>query len=388
MRQLLRTFLAASFTAFACASFGGVTAPRVPLCAGLTIVTAVNQPEGDYESIKLVESVTHDAVRIKYSSEAMAKDEFSDDPPHLVHSTVYRSVRASDLASSTVYEQQFYEGLPEIIPGTTAIGASAAVLRALKSKGSSDFSIFVAFSGEPSMNPDDVFYVFNNKMDATITRVEPEPVSVPVILNDKPVLLPAIHARGDFQGDRTELYLLDDPENPLTLQYRSGIGALQHVEGDRIVAGSSNGRQDRDVLQVVKIFTRCAGESAESAPGAIEESLAKTGKALVYDIYFNFASATLRAESEPALREIAGVLQRHPDWKLDVSGHTDSIGGDAANLALSRQRAAAVRTALMTRFHVDGQRLVTSGYGATRPQDTNGTLEGRARNRRVELVRQ
>lgn len=365
-----------------------VAALHVPLCAGLTIVTAVSQPEGDYESIKRVESVTPDRIRIKYSSEAMVKDELSDEPPQLVHSTVYRSVRSVDLASSTMYEQQFYDGLPEVIPGTTAIGTSTAVLQQLKSKGRSPLSIFIAFSGEPSMNPGDVFYVFNNKMESTVTRVESEPVSVPVILNDQPVSLPAIHAKGDFQGDLTEFYFLDDPANPVTLQYRSGIGALRHVEGDRIVAGSENGRQDRDVLQVVKIFTHCDVDPTTSGPSAVEDSLAKTGKALVYDIYFNFNSATLRPESDPSLREIATALQRHPDWKLDVSGHTDNIGGDNSNLTLSRQRAAAVKAALMSRFHIDAQRLATSGYGAARPQDTNATLEGRARNRRVELVRE
>lgn len=363
-------------------------APHVPLCAGLTVVTAVSQPEGDYESIKRVESVAPDRVRIKYSAEVMVKDELSDEPPQLAHYTTYRSVRRADLASSTVYDQQFYDPMPEVIPGTTAIGTSTAVLQQLKLRGQSPFSIFIAFSGEPTLNPDDLLYVFNNKMDSTITRVEREPVSVPVLLNDVPVRLPAIHAKGDFQGDLTELYFLDDPANPITLQYRFGVGSLRHVEGDRIVVGSESGRQDRDVFQVVKIFTHCDADSAAAAPSALEESLAKTGKALVYDIYFAFNSATLRPESDPSLREIATALQRHPDWKLDVSGHTDNIGGDNANLMLSRQRAAAVKAALTARFRVDPQRLGTSGYGASRPQDTNATLEGRARNRRVELVRE
>ena len=208
----------------------------VPLCVGLTIVTAVNQPEGDYESIKRVEAITSDSVRIKYSSEALVKDELSDEPPALVHSTSYRSVRSVDLASSTVYEQQFYDALPEGIPGTTAIGTSAAVLQQLKSRGQSPFSIFIAFSGEPSLNPDDILYVFNNKMDSAIVRVERDAVWIPVIINDLPARLPAIHAKGDFQGDLTEFYFLDDPANPITLQYRSGMGALRRSDLPRRVA--------------------------------------------------------------------------------------------------------------------------------------------------------
>ncbi len=246
----------------------------------------------------------------------------------------------------------------------------------------------MAFSGAPTLTPGDVFYIFNNKMDSTVKRVGRDPVTLPVIVNDVPTRLPAIQVRGDFQGDLTEFYFLDDPANPITLKYRYGIGALNHVEGDRIAPGSATGRMDRDVLQVTKITTHCEGGAPDQDAGALEQSLQKTGKAIVYDIYFNFNSATLKPESEPSLREISAALQHHPDWKLDVAGHTDSVGGDKYNLTLSQQRAAAVKAALTARYHIDAQRLTTSGYGASRPQDTNATLEGRARNRRVELTRE
>src|SRR5262249_44602194 len=95
----------------------------------------------------------------------------------------------------------------------------------------------------------------------------------------------------------------------------------------------------------------------------------------------------IRAESDSTLTEIASVMRRHPDWKLSIGGHTDSIGGDAFNLDLSRRRAAAVKAALVKRFAVDAGRLSTEGHGRRYPKDTNNTLEGRGRNRRVELVR-
>jgi outer membrane protein OmpA-like peptidoglycan-associated protein len=104
--------------------------------------------------------------------------------------------------------------------------------------------------------------------------------------------------------------------------------------------------------------------------------------------YFDFAGAVIKPESEPVLKAIAGVMEKHPAWKLNVEGHTDNIGGDEYNLELSKQRAAAVKAALVARYHVAADRLATAGYGASRPKDTNDTLEGRARNRRVELVRQ
>jgi outer membrane protein OmpA-like peptidoglycan-associated protein len=78
----------------------------------------------------------------------------------------------------------------------------------------------------------------------------------------------------------------------------------------------------------------------------------------------------------------------NPDWKLTVEGNTDNIGGDAYNLDLSKRRAAEVKRTLVTEYHIAPDRLSTDGFGASHPIDTNDTLEGRARNRRVELSRE
>jgi outer membrane protein OmpA-like peptidoglycan-associated protein len=108
----------------------------------------------------------------------------------------------------------------------------------------------------------------------------------------------------------------------------------------------------------------------------------------VYDLYFDFNSADIRHESDSTLNVIAQVLRRNPDWKLSIEGHTDAVASDKYNLELSGRRAAAVKTALVGTFGIVGARLTTAGYGESRPQDRNDTIEGRARNRRVELVRQ
>src|SRR5947207_11068054 len=107
----------------------------------------------------------------------------------------------------------------------------------------------------------------------------------------------------------------------------------------------------------------------------------------VYSIYFSFNSDTIREESEPTLKEIAEVLRRHRDWKLRIAGHTDGIGGDEQNLDLSKRRAAAVQGALVKRYGIAEVRLSTTGFGKSQPKDTNDTLEGRAHNRRVELMK-
>jgi OOP family OmpA-OmpF porin len=81
------------------------------------------------------------------------------------------------------------------------------------------------------------------------------------------------------------------------------------------------------------------------------------------------------------------VLKRHADWKLSVEGHTDSLLADGFNQKLSERRAVAVKQALVTRYGIVAARLTTQGFGETRPRAPNDTLAGRARNRRVELVR-
>jgi outer membrane protein OmpA-like peptidoglycan-associated protein len=110
--------------------------------------------------------------------------------------------------------------------------------------------------------------------------------------------------------------------------------------------------------------------------------------ALIYGIYFKFARADIRPVSEPVLKEIAAVLKSNPGWTLSIVGHTDGVGNAAANLDLSRRRATSVKTALVERYGIDANRLTTGGFGASDPQASNDTPEGRARNRRVELTRQ
>ena len=83
---------------------------------------------------------------------------------------------------------------------------------------------------------------------------------------------------------------------------------------------------------------------------------------------------------------IADALKADGELALEIQGHTDNVGAAAANLTLSRERAAAVKAALV-KAGIDEGRLTTSGFGDTQPVADNSTDEGRARNRRVELVR-
>jgi len=123
---------------------------------------------------------------------------------------------------------------------------------------------------------------------------------------------------------------------------------------------------------------------AASLAGSIRE----TGKASVYGIYFDTGKSEIKAESEPALKEIAKMLQADPKLKLYVVGHTDNVGTYAANLTLSNSRADAVVKALVGKHGIAMARLQPFGAGPTAPVQSNGTEAGRAKNRRVELVAQ
>jgi len=416
---------------FALASVAGAavaqntTAPRIPLCPGLTVVTAVEQQGGDYESIKTIESVEPGQVRMKYSSE-MPNTDLLDSGPPIKKVNLHRTMLTADLESGAIYQQNFLEKSAETIPGATSIGTSAAVLRALKTKGEAQVSISNSYPGlelsaDRSKSPNYYSYL----LAGTIKRVGSGPVRVPVLVNDQLVELPAIQAQGDFVGDKTEFFFLDDERNPLTLSFRLGIGGIKPLTPEQLAFCKTIGKAsasaanyigggrcdkpngaDRDTLRVVKITCRCAvpveGPPAGNSGGGgglpggagaggvnnIERALADTGKVDVYSIYFSFNSDAIREESEPTLKEIAEVLRRHAGWKLRVGGHTDGVGGDQYNLDLSRRRAAAVRDALVKRYAIDAGRLAAAGFGKSQPKDTNDTLEGRARNRRVELVRQ
>ena len=89
------------------------------------------------------------------------------------------------------------------------------------------------------------------------------------------------------------------------------------------------------------------------------------------------------------LTPLTGIGQTVHDWKLTVEGHTDNIGGNKSNLDLSKRRSEAVVHELVNGYYISENRFTAAtGFGASRPVDTNDTLQGRARNRRVELARQ
>ncbi len=118
------------------------------------------------------------------------------------------------------------------------------------------------------------------------------------------------------------------------------------------------------------------------------EDITRTGRVAIYGIYFDTDRADIKPESEPTLEKIARLLRQNPDLSLYVVGHTDDVGELAYNMDLSKRRAEAVVEALVSKYDVDAKRIKAYGVGSLAPVASNGTEEGRAKNRRVELVKQ
>ena len=220
---------------------------------------------------------------------------------------------------------------------------------------------------------------------ATMTRVEPNPVPVSVLINGTPRMVPTMHTRitvrpsGLMQlssGAKAtyDFWFVDDTTMAWIVKYTGTETFNDTVRtGDRQVG----------LQQLVRVEWGDMGTA--KAMGAMLGG--KTCRVPVYGIHFATGSAVLTASSTPTLKQVADLLKQNSTWVVTIEGHTDSVGGAAYNKDLSERRSAAVRTALVTSYGIPAARLSTTGYGLTRPVDKNSTLAGRARNRRVELAR-
>jgi len=338
----------------------------------------------DKDAIKRIESANAGCLRLRYSSEQPKPQDLLDagddrQPRPTVSYTVRRTILRKDLIDSHNYLQQFQPPplIPETFPGATAIGVSSAVLNELKTKGESGLIVYQTVISPYVLKVDRQPGEMDYRLGGILKRVESRSVSVPVIVNGKLTSLPAIHAKGMLTIALSEFYFLDDPQNPLTLRFKIGKASLTVIKidfpgGDELANGA--------------LGHAAAPTQAVHSGEHIERSLANKGRAEVYGIYFSLGSDAIRPESAPVLKDIADALNQHSAWKLSVEGHTDNIGGNAYNQDLSTRRSAAVKRALVERYHIAPGRLGPVGFGASRPKATNDTLEGRALNRRVELV--
>ena len=381
-----------------------VSAPssKIPLRKSLRLIDAgSDQLRGDFESIYKVDKMTEEFVHISASQQyppgqgiqrwLNSGTSHSDKPLKIQCGRTIFRVDMENAAETDGYLCR--DGRDEKRPGTTAMGLSKRTLNELRTTGQSEFTyhedplkaVFKSFKNAMASDPksadaasQDLMKKMMNfapggAMTGNVSMETPAlkcilrrngtgDVAFPVLINDQKAELPVMDVVVKLPDKEGHMYVLDDPDNPLVL-----------------AAGSTEGGHQ----QIIKIYW-----DAERPSNQLEQELEKNGRAKVYDLYFDFASANLRPESDKVLNEIAQVMRSHPDWKLTVEGHTDNVGGHASNLGLSKRRSEAVVDALAHRFLISENRFSTAGFGASRPVDTNDTLEGRARNRRVELARQ
>ncbi len=121
--------------------------------------------------------------------------------------------------------------------------------------------------------------------------------------------------------------------------------------------------------------------------GELARALNETGSVALHNILFDTGKATLTPGSSAALAVVGELLKNDQALRLEIQGHTDNVGVKAANMTLSQARAAAVRDYLIKTFGIMPERLTSAGYGDTKPVAENATDDGRAKNRRVELVK-
>jgi outer membrane protein OmpA-like peptidoglycan-associated protein len=166
---------------------------------------------------------------------------------------------------------------------------------------------------------------------------------------------------------------------------------LARPEGDVYVAVyASTGNviyQSQGTIQVDVIEVAPLAAGLVRAPVMASE-LDKAGRVAIYTLYFDTGRAELKPPSDTTISEIAALLKGNAALKLYVVGHTDNVGTLAANTDLSQRRAAAVVSALTTKFGIAASRLKAAGVGPLAPVAPNATDDGRAKNRRVELVAQ
>ncbi len=344
----------------------GAQSPAVPLVPGLTVTTAVAEPGGDYESRKRLQAREGNGWRLSYSASVPA----AAGKPESISSE--RILHDDDLISARTYRNYFESDVEEDYPGTTALGASSAVLEALQTTGTSRFALvgeeaFLkrAFSKFPGSGNSPLALASALTASAGISfkgELKRQSIgNMNVLINDQIQALPVLVASGRFTAKNgrsidAELSFFNDTANPIALQWRIGDTGLRVVRID----------YPTPVNQLAQTLRE---EKRVALPG----------------LYFDFGSATLRPESAAALPAILQAVRAAPKG-LMLEGHTDSIGDATVNQALSLARAQAVWLALRALDPALAAKPEILGFGATRPRASNATLEGRAQNRRVELA--
>jgi len=243
--------------------------------------------------------------------------------------------------------------------------------------------------------------LFPNRMPGySIARCEHQEFGFYDFFTVKP---PKKRVEGDFtfityridkgQTERSGLEVVRNYENALTkiggkIQGKDPNGnwwvnGIATIDGKQVWAQAEKGN-GTIWIRIVRVKEMDQTIVADAA--AFSKDLKSVGHVAVGGIYFDTASSTIKAESAPAIQEIARLLQSDPGLKVYVVGHTDAVGNVESNLKLSHDRAQSVIQTLVDKHGIASARLRPFGNGPFAPVASNGSEDGRAMNRRVELV--
>lgn len=264
-----------------------------------------------------------------------------------------RRIRVSDRSTARAMVLGYGPKMPLVIENTTSLGTSTTVLDELRSTGKASAAL-----------------VYNSALAVMQGQfaLAASDLKMSILVDGQPQQVPVVHATGKFANGKAkatgDFYFLNNRNNPILIEYTIKFNGEKSPRTERITEVT-------------------VGASQRTA---MEQALATKRTYDLYGIRFDFGKATIRPDTAALLDEMAVSLSSNPLWTLKIVGHTDSIGDPAFNQKLSRKRADAIKSALVTRGIAEA-RLATDGAGQSQPKASNESLEGRAINRRVELTR-
>jgi outer membrane protein OmpA-like peptidoglycan-associated protein len=361
-----RTRLARLVVASCLATGGlhGQPSPTIPRATNLALVQTLHIGDTlDRESVVTLVEASAAGVKYRWNFFEVRPN---GDTTREVHD---RFVRAADLDTSTRWHEFYEPKEPLEHPGYTAFTLGSSLYEQIRTSGTGQFSL-LSFAENDEARAFAGAFGFGSGRPAvvrwrgTLTRQSPKDEPFPLLFNGRRIMVPALRLKADLtsRGEHwaPDIWILAQHDHPLILKLSDAKRVFQTVRVDLVELPARN--------------------------GLLEGALVKECRIELPGIYFEFNSAALAPASDNAIATLADVLKRHADWSATIEGHTDSIGGAKSNQLLSERRAEAVRARLVS-AGVGATRLKAVGFGLTRPRETNATIEGRARNRRVELAR-
>ena len=163
------------------------------------------------------------------------------------------------------------------------------------------------------------------------------------------------------------------------------IGVLVYNVQDSLYCKAFN---DRTMAMVIAIEPKAREQKMVTVTAAdMQKAIDSTGRIALYGIYFDTNKTDIKPESDAAIEQIASLLKANAGLKVFIVGHTDNVGSHAANMDLSKRRAASVMANLVSRHTVAAAQMEAAGVGMLSPMASNDDDAGRAKNRRVELVK-